>query len=119
MTAVPGAARRLVPSYAVAGGRTQPAGEHLPVEAMLTTTGSGLGVVVDLQFERRDAVLLCRRPQSVAELAARLRLPIGVARVLAADLLAEGYLTVDRPPAEGTADVAVLERLLTGLRAAV
>jgi hypothetical protein len=83
---------------------------------MVTTSAEGIRSVVDLRFERRDIVLLCRRPQSVAEVAARLRVPLGVARVLVSDLAAEGRLAVQVPDGERP-DRAVLERLLSGLRA--
>ena len=70
----PGAgSRRVVPAYAVTGGRTRSAGRDLPVETMVSTTSKGMGAAVDLRFERREIVLVSRRPQSVAELAARLR----------------------------------------------
>ncbi len=108
--------RRIVPAYALTGGRTRSAGRDLPVETMVTTTADGIRRVVDLRFEQRDIVLLCRRPQSVAEVAARLRVPLGVARVLVSDLTAAGRLAVHLPTDERP-DRAVLERLLSGLRA--
>lgn len=110
-------ARRVVPAYAIAGGRTRSVGRDLPIETMVTTTSQGIAEVVDLQFERRDVVLLCRKPQSVAEVAARLRLPLGVARVLVSDLAASGHLTAHVPEFDRP-DRAILERLLDGLRAA-
>jgi hypothetical protein len=85
---------------------------------MVTTTAEGIRQVVDLQFEQRDIVLLCRRPQSVAEVAARLRVPLGVARVLVSDLTVTGVLAV-QVPNEERPDRALLERLLSGLRARV
>lgn len=110
-------ARRVVPAYAIAGGRTRSVGRDLPIETMVTTTAEGIRGVVDLQFERRDVVLLCRKAQSVAEVAARLRLPLGVARVLVSDLAASGHLTAHVPDFDRP-DRAILERLLVGLRAA-
>ena len=110
-------ARRIVPAYAIAGGRTRSVGRDLPIETMVTTTPEGIAAVVDLQFERRDVVLLCRTAQSVAEVAARLRLPLGVARVLVSDLAATGQLTAHVPDFDRP-DRALLERLLDGLRAA-
>jgi hypothetical protein len=109
-------ARRLVPAYAVTGGRTRAAGRDLPIETMVTTTAEGMRALVDLRFERRDVVLLCRRPQSIAEVAARVRVPLGVARVLVSDLTAAGYLAVHVPSSERP-DREILERLLSGLRA--
>lgn len=109
-------ARRVVPAYAIAGGRTRSVGRDLPIETMVTTTAEGMRAVIDLQFERRDVVLLCRKAQSVAEVAARLRLPLGVARVLVSDLAASGHLQAHVPDFDRP-DRALLERLLTGLKA--
>jgi hypothetical protein len=107
---------RIVPAYAVAGGRTRSTGRDLPVETMVTTSSEGMRDVVELQFERRDIVLLCRKAQSVAEIAARIKVPLGVARVLVSDLAETGHLVAHLPTDERPS-VEVLERLLTGLRA--
>jgi hypothetical protein len=109
-------ARRLVPAYTVAGGRTRSAGRDLPIETMVTTTSDGVRDVVDLQFERREIVLLCRKAQSIAEVAARVRVPLGVARVLVSDLADSGHL-VAHVPSDERPSRDVLERLLSGLRA--
>jgi hypothetical protein len=109
-------ARRVVPAYALTGGRTRSVGHDLPIETMVSATVEGMRLVVDLRFEQRDIVLLCRRTQSVAEVAARLRVPLGVARVLVSDLTADGHLAVNAPTGDRP-DRAVLERLLVGLRA--
>lgn len=109
--------RRLVPAYALTGGRTRATGRDLPLESLVATTGEGLRAVLDLRFERRAIVLLCRRPVSIAEVAARIGVPIGVARVLVTDLTADGHLAVHVPPHGERPDRDILERLLDGLRA--
>ncbi|MEU8781022.1 DUF742 domain-containing protein [Streptomyces sp. NPDC048637] len=98
----------------VAGGGTGP---PLPVEAQVVTTSSGLSVLGSLSFEQHDIVAACRRPQSVAELAARLHLHLNVVRVLAEDLRAAGHLAVHVPNAGTTQDISVLRRVIDGLRA--
>ena len=63
---------------------------------------------------------LCERPNSVAEVSARLHLPVGVVRVLVADLAAAGHVQVNLPldpRAGGTAERDLLERVLAGLEA--
>ena len=61
---------------------------------------------------------LSQQPVSIAELAARMTLPIGVVRVLVGDLQAAGALLVgSATPSNAATDVALLERLLDGLRA--
>jgi hypothetical protein len=88
------------------------------MESLLTVTDLGRERMPTLQREQRTILDLCAGLTSVIELAAHLDLPLGVARVLVGDLAASGYLRVHLP--SGTAqgpDVAVLERLLEGLRA--
>lgn len=64
--------------------------------------------------EQRAVMALCRQPRAIAEIAALLRLPIGVARVLVGDLAAAGAVAVHRPRPAG--DLALMERVLAGLR---
>lgn len=109
---------RVVPVYALTGGRTHSAsGSHLPVETLVTVTAAGRRVD-DLQFEYAQTIRLAAEPVSVVEISALLRVPLGVARVLVSDLVGAGHLEVHLPPtADGGPTPAVLERLLEGLRA--
>lgn len=69
--------------------------------------------------EHIDIVVRCRRaPQSVAELAAELDLPVGVVRVLIGDLIDADWVRVSRPvpPAE-LPDESILREVIDGLRA--
>ena len=54
----------------------------------------------------------------MAEVAALLNVPLGVARVLIADMAGMGLVTVHNsaPPEAGEPELALLERVLTGLR---
>jgi hypothetical protein len=110
---------RLVPVYALTDGRTRARGAaDLPWETMVTTTNAGLAALPALQFEQARIVDYCQWPMSVAEVAAELGVPLGVARVLVSDLSAEGLLEVHLPrlTEQGRPAVEVLERLLTGLK---
>ena len=98
----------------VSGGGT---GSVLPLETQVVATSDGLLVLRSLTFEHRDIVASCRRPQSVAELAARLGLHLNVVRVLAEDLCAVGHLAVYVPNARTAQDISVLRRVIDGLRA--
>ena len=98
----------------VSGGGTA---APLPVETQVVSTSAGLSVLDSLTFEHHDIVAACRRPQSVAELAAGLRLHLNVVRVLAEDLCAAGHLAVHRPNARTAQDLSVLRRVIDGLRA--
>lgn len=108
---------RVVPVYALTGGRTRSAaGADMPVETLVT--GTGAGRLHDLQLEYRTTVEMSVRPVSIVEIGAALRVPVGVARVLVSDLVDAGYLEVHLPPSTpGGPSPAVLERLLEGLRA--
>lgn len=109
---------RVVPVYALTGGRTRSStGAELPVETLVTVTPSGQRAD-ELHLEYRATVELAGRPISVVEIGAALRVPVGVARVLVSDLVDAGYLAVHLPPsAEGGPAPEILERLLEGLRA--
>jgi hypothetical protein len=105
----------LVRPYALVRGRTRRGdAPPLPVEAIIVTDPS----VADgtLHLEPGAIARLCQRPHSVAEISARLGLPIGVVRVLVADLAAEGHVQVNLP-LEAAGDRGLLERVLAGLEA--
>jgi hypothetical protein len=105
---------RLVRPYAVTGGRTRPAHQDLELETLVSTTA--LGQVLPIQgVERRQIAMLCRGSLlSIAELSARLDLPLGVVRVLVGDLADQRLVAVHRPSERP--DLALLERVLDGLR---
>ena len=109
---------RVVPVYALTGGRTRSTdGSQLPVETLVTVTSAGLDAS-DLQFEYTETIRLAAQPVSVVEISAILRVPVGVARVLVSDLVAAGFLEIHLPPTGGDGPPPdVLERLLEGLRA--
>ncbi len=108
---------RVVPVYAVTGGRTRSAGLDLPVESVVTATDRW---AADLQKEYRVIIGMAVRPVSLVEIGAELRVPVGVARVLVSDLADAGYLVVHAPlpaTAAGGPTPGTLTRLLEGLRA--
>ena len=109
--------RRRVRPYAVTRGRTRPSGEDLELEALVSTTVLG-EAARSLSPERHSIALLCRDVLSIAEISARLSLPLGVARVLVGDMADEGLLQVHRPTQVGDhPDIVLLERVLDRLRA--
>ncbi len=60
---------------------------------------------------------LCHRPRSVAEVAATLSVPLGVAKVLLGDMAELGLVTVHDTHADGDGRpaLALMERVLQGL----
>jgi len=106
-----------VRSYAMTGGRSA-AVVPLEFESMLQTTARGAVVMSGLMFERLAIAQLCSTEiLSVAELSARLHLPIGVVRVVAADLLSEGLLEAFMSNLSVADDVSLISRLIEGVRA--
>lgn len=108
----------LVRPYAVTRGRTEPQ-RHIPIEAVLVASQAA---VQEARFAGHDkyriAVLCEPRAQSLAEIAAYCRLPLGVARVLVADMVTDGLLSLhSAAPKQGfTERMDLLERVLSGLR---
>jgi hypothetical protein len=103
--------------YLLTSGRVEPVDQTLEIEAQVVTSDLGAASYGLLAFEHRDIVALCASSMSIAEVAARLRLHIGVARVLVADLAASGYLVVRRPSLPLTQDPNLIERVIRGLEA--
>ncbi|MEV6026773.1 DUF742 domain-containing protein [Streptomyces sp. NPDC052036] len=112
----------VVRPYAVTRGRTSHGVQHrLDLIAVVVTEPQVDHPEADpsLSPEHVDIVELCRdAPQSVAELAVELDLPVGVVRVLVGDLVDEDLVHVSRPvpPAE-LVDESILRDVINGLRA--
>ncbi|MCJ0907532.1 DUF742 domain-containing protein, partial [Rhodococcus sp. ARC_M6] len=83
----------LVRSYALTEGRTKPSID-LPLEAIVATVEDAITKRLAPEDIRASIVSLCERRISIAEIAAHLAVPIGVARVLVADLVVAGALEV-------------------------
>ncbi|MFH7335102.1 DUF742 domain-containing protein [Streptomyces sp. MB22_4] len=112
----------VVRPYAMTRGRTTSTAQHrLDLIAVVVAEPAAGDPETDptLSPEHVDIVGLCRSaPQSVAELAAELDLPIGVVRVLVGDLVHAELVHVTRPvpPAE-LPDESILRDVINGLRA--
>ncbi|WP_328916425.1 MULTISPECIES: DUF742 domain-containing protein [unclassified Streptomyces] len=108
----------LVRPYAMTGGRTRPR-YQLAIEALVTTTADAERLRGQLP-EHQRICLLCREIKSVAEISALLTIPLGVVRILVADLAEAGLVAIHQPggdeSAGGQPDVTLLERVLSGLR---
>ena len=102
--------------YAITGGRTRAATE-VPIEAIVYRTPKGEKAVASMSMERRQILDLLSAPQSAAEISGRLRLPLGVARVVVGDLVDEGFVALNTRSATGRPDLRLLERVLDGLQA--
>jgi hypothetical protein len=110
----------VVRPYAITGGRTeQDDGQVLDLLAVVVAQDPGLwGGTADFTPEENMIVGLCQRPATVTDVASASALPLGVVRVLLADLIRRGRVTVvpslrpgDQPNTE------LLKEVLHGLRA--
>ena len=111
----------VVRPYALTGGRTEPAGGgvlDLIAVVVAARRADGADDPIDLSPEHRRILSLCRRQITVADVASDTGLPVGVVRVLLADLIQQGRLSV-RPqqPAGDQPSTDLLQEVLHGLRA--
>jgi hypothetical protein len=106
----------LVRPYAMTGGRTRPR-YQLAIEALVSTTGQA-AQTPGLLPEHQRITALCHQVKSVAEISALLSIPLGVARILVADLAEAGLVAIHQPGTSdaGQPDLTLLERVLSGLR---
>lgn len=93
-------------------GRTRPVQHGLRIESIVVAAPAAL--YAPLRFELRSIVVRCQQPQSLAEIASGLRVPLGVAKVLVADLLTEQLVSL-APSTELPIDV--IERIRDCVRA--
>ncbi|MBW0112906.1 DUF742 domain-containing protein, partial [Pseudonocardia sp. KRD-182] len=112
-----GSTASAVRPYAWTRGRTK-SGFDLAIETLVSTSQRGRDQMGLLQVEHRAVAELCEATRSVAEVAALLSLPLGVARVLLGDMAGLGVVTVHQTAssAGNAPDLALMERVLSGLR---
>ena len=111
------AAPSAVRAYAWTRGRTTPQ-YRLEIETLLSTTDRYREHDEATPTEYHAVAALCHQLTSVAEVAALLRLPLGIAKVLAGDMAANGLLHVHETASiDGESpDLLLMERILSGLR---
>lgn len=111
----------VVRPYALTAGRTEPAGgQRLDLITVVVASGPAGKArrTASLTPEQRRIVALCGEPATVADIASGTGLPVGVVRVLLADLIEQQQVAVlpqsrgEEPP---SADL--LREVLHGLRA--
>jgi hypothetical protein len=109
--------RTLVRPYVLTRGRTQ-SRRHLAIEALVSTCAE------DAQWENpqmsgefRSVRTMCHYPRSVAEVAATLSVPLGVARILLDDMAELGLVRIheNQGASDGRPALALMERVLSGL----
>jgi hypothetical protein len=109
------AAGLLVRPYAVTDGRTEPT-THFDLMTMVAATHTT--VDKELGPDHAQVLRLCQQPVAVAEIAALLRLPAVVVKVLLSDLLESGSITIRSADATlwpADQNIDVLKAVLDGL----
>jgi hypothetical protein len=108
--------RFVVRPYTWTRGRTRPV-QDLAVETLVSTSDEGQDLTSICSAEHAAIAQLCAELRSVAEVAALLALPLGVARVLLADMIDAGLLHMHSSSSGwgGAPDLSLLERVLDGL----
>lgn len=102
--------------YVLTRGRTHSVYE-LRLETMVSLRADAKWEGAALSTEYQPVRALCRSPLSVAEVAAKLSVPIGVARVLLSDMAELGLMHIHgtERTAEGRPPMGLMRRVLDGL----
>ncbi|WP_324242772.1 DUF742 domain-containing protein [Pseudonocardia sp.] len=99
--------------YVFTRGRTRAAYE-LSIETLVSAVPHA--APAGLTGEHHAVLGLCQEPRSVAEIAAHVGVPLGVARVLVGDLAAGGSVAVHRSTGVEGPDLELMRRVLSGLK---
>ena len=108
----PGGGERGVRPYLMTKGRTR-SGQLAGFETLVVVTELGRERVGGTGPEHAALLGLAARPVSIAELSARLTLPLGVVQVLAGDLVGDGLLARHDGVSGGAKDPALLRRVIS------
>ncbi len=106
----------MVRPYALVRGRTKAAGEVLDVISMVSSLRRRVPDSPDLEPEHLALLRQCTEAMSVAELASALDLPLGVIRILLADLRDRELIRIARPHPERLTNIRLLQEVADGLR---
>ncbi|EFF89111.1 MULTISPECIES: DUF742 domain-containing protein [unclassified Streptomyces] len=100
--------------YTITGGRSRsdPTARFDLVTLVVAECAPASG----MQSEHAAILRLCDRPTAVVEIAATLRLPVSITKVLLSDLFATGRVSARHPRAAALPDSRLLEQVLVGLR---
>ncbi|WP_285759574.1 DUF742 domain-containing protein [Nocardiopsis ansamitocini] len=98
------------------GGRTRAMATTLDMISVVVASRREVDWAA-VQPESASILKLCRRPISVAELAAHMDIPMTVVKVLLSDLVGKGFVLARAPlPAAENPQLNVLQAVLDGIR---
>lgn len=108
----------VVRPYTVTGGRAGPASRQFDMLSFVVAVSGARVAPENPQPEYRAILANAKRPVSIAELASRLDLAVGVVRVLLDDLAHDDLIRINRPASNaGRPDDHILRAVINGLRA--
>jgi hypothetical protein len=113
----------MVRPYTMTGGRSGVGLAPIALEALVSVTPSGMRMRGRFRWESAGIITHSRKETAIVELAAILEVPVGVIRVLTADLRDQGAVTIIEPPGEGVTNSAdsdyaeLLHKVLDGIKA--
>ncbi|MFD0306238.1 DUF742 domain-containing protein [Streptomyces sp. NPDC059517] len=101
--------------YTLTSGRSR-VGADSPLD-LVTLVIAECDPVPGMQSEHAAILRMTERPTAVVEIAAELRLPVGITKILLSDLLAAGRVSARHPRRQqALPDLDILEQVLVGLR---
>jgi hypothetical protein len=107
----------VVRPYALTQGRTRPAGASFDLVAIVKATRALITDPASLAPEHLRVLQLARAPTTVADIASDVDLPLGVVRIILADLRELGLVAIVNPVAASERiDQHTLREVLNGLR---
>jgi Protein of unknown function (DUF742) len=107
----------VVRPYALTQGRTRHTGESFDLVATVVTTQAAITDLGSLAPEHMSVLQLARAPTTVADIASDVDLPLGVVRIILADLRELGLVAIRTPVVMAERiDKHTLREVLSGLR---
>jgi hypothetical protein len=108
----------VVRPYALTRGRTRPVGEAFDLVATVIATNARIADPGGLGPEHMSVLQFARTPTTVVDIASDVELPLGVVRILLADLREIGLVMIEAPvPMKARQiDRNTLREVLHGLR---
>jgi hypothetical protein len=105
----------LVRPYQVTGGRTRPSRYDLDLITLVVAVDPENHVRL-VTPEHAEVLRVCAYPASVAEVSAKLNLPLGVAKVLISDLVELNFVIFRSGWQPAAPDLEMMRKVLDGIR---
>ncbi|HET9142368.1 DUF742 domain-containing protein [Actinophytocola sp.] len=105
----------LVRPYALTGGRTETGRYDLDVITLVVAVEPGAHLHL-VGPDHQRVLRACAHPSSVAEVSARLNVPLGVTKILIGDLIESGYLVFRSGVQQDAPDLVMMQKVLDGIR---